>query len=197
MGSHNNATIHLNGEHGNIRLGGDGEDGDIAIFSSSATSADVGSFSNATIHLNGDSGDIILRNADAAEEFDVTENADVAPGTVMVIGDDGSLEATLQSYDRRVAGVVSGAGDTRPGIILGREAASGARAAVALAGKVYCNVDADYGPINVGDMLTTSPTRGHGMKATDPVKAFGSVIGKALRPLRSGQGIVPVLVALQ
>jgi hypothetical protein len=35
------------------------------------------------------------------------------------------------------------------------------------------------------------------MKADDPLKAFGAVIGKALSPLRTGQGLIPVLVALQ
>ena len=35
------------------------------------------------------------------------------------------------------------------------------------------------------------------MKATDPIKAFGAVIGKALRPLKNGTGLVPILIALQ
>ncbi len=64
-------------------------------------------------------------------------------------------------------------------------------------GKVCCKVDAQYSPIEVGDLLTTSPTSGHAMKATDPLKAFGSVIGKALRPLTAGQGMIPILIALQ
>jgi hypothetical protein len=68
---------------------------------------------------------------------------------------------------------------------------------VAVVGKVYCKVDAQYAPIEVGDLLTTSPTPGHAMKADDPLRAFGAVIGKALRGLQSGQGLVPILVALQ
>jgi hypothetical protein len=35
------------------------------------------------------------------------------------------------------------------------------------------------------------------MHATDPTRAFGAVIGKALASLRSGRALVPVLVALQ
>ena len=35
------------------------------------------------------------------------------------------------------------------------------------------------------------------MKAVDPSQAFGSVIGKALRPLEAGQGMIPILIALQ
>jgi hypothetical protein len=35
------------------------------------------------------------------------------------------------------------------------------------------------------------------MKATDPGRAFGAVIGKALGPLQEGRGLIPILVALQ
>jgi len=45
--------------------------------------------------------------------------------------------------------------------------------------------------------LTTSPTVGHAMKARDQSRAFGCVIGKALRSLETGQGLIPILVALQ
>jgi hypothetical protein len=68
---------------------------------------------------------------------------------------------------------------------------------LALVGKVYCKVDADPAPIAIGDLLTTSTRPGHGMKAANSDLAFGAVIGKALRPLRSGQGMIPILVALQ
>lgn len=64
-------------------------------------------------------------------------------------------------------------------------------------GKVYCKVDAQFSPIEVGDLLTTSFTAGHAMKAYDPIKAFGAVIGKALRPLEGGKGLIPILIALQ
>jgi hypothetical protein len=35
------------------------------------------------------------------------------------------------------------------------------------------------------------------MRASDPLQAFGAVIGKALRPLAEGRGLIPILVALQ
>ena len=35
------------------------------------------------------------------------------------------------------------------------------------------------------------------MKASDSAKAPGAVIGKALRPLIDGQGLIPILIALQ
>jgi hypothetical protein len=150
--------------------------------------------------FNGDvevTGDIRLANADCAEDFDVAGAVTVEPGTVMVLGHEGALLQSQQAYDKRVAGVISGAGDYKPGIILDKQQASGNRQPVALLGKVFCKVDAQFGPIEVGDLLTTSPTPGHAMKTSDPFKAFGAVIGKALRPLTDGQGLIPILIALQ
>jgi len=148
-------------------------------------------------------GDVILEGADCAEEFDMQTNVDLDPGTVVVLDRNGALEPGWQGYDRKVAGVISGAGQFRPGMILDRRGTSDRsgtsdkRAPVALMGKVYCKVDAQYGPVEVGDLLTTSPTSGHAMKASDPARAFGAVIGKALQPLRSGQALLPILIALQ
>jgi len=49
----------------------------------------------------------------------------------------------------------------------------------------------------VGDLLATAFRPGHAMKASEPGKAFGVVLGKALRPLAAGMELIPVLVALQ
>lgn len=140
--------------------------------------------------------DVIL-GADCAEEFDVVATEEIEPGTVMVLDEHGALRPSQQAYDKKVAGVISGAGSYRPGIILDKKESSEERMPVALVGKVYCKVDAQNAPIEVGDLLTTSPTLGHAMKADDPFKAFGSVIGKALRPLEAGRGMIPILIALQ
>jgi hypothetical protein len=127
----------------------------------------------------------------------VEANDAVEPGAVMVLDENGVLRASDKSYDKKVAGVISGAGDYRPGLILDRHESSSGRLPVALVGKVYCKVDAAFGAIEVGDLLTTSPTPGHAMKATDQLKAFGSVIGKAMQPFESGRGLIPILIALQ
>ena len=141
-------------------------------------------------------GDIRLVNADCAEEFALERCATVEPGTVMVLGESGGLRPSDVAYDRRVAGVVSGGGDYRPGIILGEGSGGGAPVALALIGRVACRVDATRKPVAVGDLLTTSDLPGHAMKASDPARAFGAVIGKALAPLEGGTGLVPILVAL-
>jgi hypothetical protein len=115
----------------------------------------------------------------------------------MSLDEEGMLRQSRQAYDKRVVGVLSGAGGLRPGIVLGKGGNLPNRAQVALLGKVFCRVDASYGPIDIGDLLTSSTNPGHAMKATDPLKAFGAVIGKALRAMKAGQGMIPVLIALQ
>jgi hypothetical protein len=144
-------------------------------------------------------GDIRLINAsDCAEDFDIADADSIEPGTVMVLGKEvGVLHQSRQAYDKRVAGVISGAGSYKPGIILGKQESQTKRLPVGLMGKVYCKVDAQFSPIEIGDLLTTSSTPGHAMKATDSLKAFGSVIGKALGSLQEGQGLIPILIALQ
>jgi hypothetical protein len=197
-------------------------DNDIAVFAQGATFAGVfnGAFVvnkgpnpkdpavhpsdiNGSIVINEGSlfvnkGDILLGNAgDCAEDFEISGAAKIEPGTVMVFQGDGEICESTTPYDKRVAGVISGAGGYKPGLILDRQLETNHRAPLALIGKVFCRVDARYGSIEVGDLLTTSSTTGHAMKATDPVKAFGAVIGKALRPLKAGQGLIPILVSLQ
>jgi len=103
----------------------------------------------------------------------------------------------LERSTTSIEGVVSGAGDTRPGIVLGHRPGESRRLPIALTGRVYCRVDADFGPIEVGSLLTTSANPGHAMKATDHTRSFGAVLGKALRPLQSGQAMLPILVSLQ
>jgi hypothetical protein len=150
------------------------------------------------IDLNGKGSDIRLTNADCAEDFDVNGENEVEPGTVMVLGEDGALFESREAYDKRVVGIISGAGDYKPAIVLDvRRRLSSNRQPIALVGKVFCKVDAQYSAIDIGDLLTTSPTHGMAMKAADPLKAFGAVIGKALRAFPQGHGLIPILVALQ
>jgi hypothetical protein len=68
---------------------------------------------------------------------------------------------------------------------------------VALSGRVYVYADASELTIEPGDMLTTSTIPGHAMKATDWAKAQGAILGKAMTGLKTGKGLVLVLVTLQ
>jgi hypothetical protein len=146
-------------------------------------------------------GHIEFAGADCAELFEIAQceerDAPIEAGTVMVIDSENALRPCAVAYDRRVAGVVAGAGAYVPGIVLGTRDDDTRSQPVALLGRVLCKVDAAYGPIETGDLLTTSSTAGCAMKATDATRAFGAVLGKALRPLDHGIGLIPILVALQ
>jgi hypothetical protein len=62
---------------------------------------------------------------------------------------------------------------------------------------VYVKAETSAGSIHPGDMLTTSDTPGHAMKAADREQAQGAILGKAMTSLESGEGLVLVLVTLQ
>jgi hypothetical protein len=135
---------------------------------------------------------------DLAEPFPMSQQ-DIPKGAVVVIDEDhpGQLKLSTRAYDTRVAGVVSGANGVKPGISLKQEGTLDQGQNVALSGRVYVQADAAYGPIQPGDLLTTSDTPGCAMKASDPARAQGAILGKAMTGLKAGQGKVLVLVTLQ
>lgn len=140
----------------------------------------------------------ITGGGDLAEPFTVT-GGPVPAGTVLVIDEEraGQLKPSTGAYDRRVAGIVSGAGGLAPGITLEPSAHQQGGQQVALTGRVYARADATNGAIRPGDLLTTADRAGHVMKAADPTRASGAVLGKAMTALESGTGLVLVLVSLQ
>jgi hypothetical protein len=144
----------------------------------------------------------ITGGADLSENFNVNAGADkLLPGMLVSIdpAKPGELLLSQQPYDPSVAGIISGAGGVKTGMLMGQTGSvADGKHPVALTGRVYCYVDADAGgAVKPGDMLTTSATPGHAMKVSDRERAFGTVIGKAMTALESGKGLVLVLVSLQ
>ncbi|MFN0152429.1 MAG: hypothetical protein ACKVU1_17120 [bacterium] len=141
----------------------------------------------------------IIGGADIVEGFDTSDEETHAPGTVVVIDDKhaGHLRASRDPYDTKVAGVVSGAGGVAAGIRLAQEGALDGETPVAMTGRVYAKCSSENGPIRPGDLLTTSSTTGHAMRATDSERRAGAVIGKAMSALDGETGLVLVLVNLQ
>lgn len=134
---------------------------------------------------------------DYAEGFNVCDKSNIHPGTVLCIdpNNPGNLKISSSSYDSKVAGIVAGANNLGSGISLGGENHD---FDVALAGRVYCNVEASNGSIEIGDLLTTSSVSGYAMKVTDRKKAQGAILGKAMESLSEGKkGQILVLVTLQ
>lgn len=185
-----------------IELDGDDGDGAAAIRLHNAAGT-------TTISLDGDlSGDgrittqelQITGGSDLSEQFDINAPQGLQPGMVVCIDPQhpGELRASTTAYDRTVAGVVSGAGGVKPGMLMGQHGTKAdGKHPVALTGRVYVLADASHGAIFPGDLLTTSSTAGHAMKVSSHDKAQGAVLGKAMSTLSEGKGLVLVLVSLQ
>jgi hypothetical protein len=139
-----------------------------------------------------------ITGADLAEKFPTTETLE--PGTVVEIDPDnpGHLRKARGAYNKRVAGVVAGANGLSKGIVLGNLEGSEDHTPIAMSGRVWVYADATQEAIEPGDLLTTSDLPGHAMKASDPSRAHGAVLGKAMTRLEKGKtGMVLVLVNLQ
>lgn len=149
----------------------------------------------------------ITGGADLSENFDVNVAQGTAkhatkpePGFVVSIDPSkpGKLKMSTKSYDRLAVGVISGAGGVKPAMVMSHEGTiADGKYPVAVSGRVYVWVDASYGSIKPGDLLTTSRTPGHAMKASKRSHSQGAIIGKAMSGLQSGKGLVLILVTLQ
>ncbi len=175
------ATLEVNG---NVRL-------------TSGSGASV-TFQDNTVQTTAWNG--TLGGGDYAESVDVTGDRDEYEAGDLIVIDDaetGKFNKASLAYSRMVAGVYS----SKPGLIGRRTTANrpdkAAEVPMAMIGIVPTKVSAENGPIERGDLLVSSNTPGYAMKGTDRDRLMGAVIGKALAPLKSGTGVVEVLISLQ
>ncbi len=188
----------------------------IEIDPSESGSADAGQMTfysedglTATIEIDGDyngDGRIITNEiqitggSDLSEFFNLSDNENIEKGMVVSIDENnpGHLKICETAFDSKVAGIVSGANDIKPGLVMSQKGTiADGEHLIALSGRVYCMTDATENPVEIGDMLTTSNFPGYAMKVTDYEEAQGAIIGKAMTSLKSGKGLVLVLVSLQ
>ena len=109
----------------------------------------------------------------------------MTPGDLLTVGETGQLRAASVAADATVAGIAAG----EPVEIDGRPMVS-----VATFGIIEVKVDADYGAIRPGDLLSTSATTGHAMRAFTEIP--GTVIAKALESFESGRGVIRAVVVV-
>jgi hypothetical protein len=142
-------------------------------------------------------GNIGAKYQDIAEWVSTTRP--IPAGSVVILdpNHDNAVLPSEQGYDMRVAGVVS----ANPGLVLGEAGAS--KVKVATTGRVKVRVDATVAPIHIGDALVSSNKEGMAMRS-NPVEFGGikmhrpgTLIGKALQSIESGEGEILILLSLQ
>ena len=109
--------------------------------------------------------------ADLAEMYHADDY--YAPGTVMIFGGDLDITAATVTHDTRIAGVVS----TNPAYLMNDNFESDNWLPIALTGRVPCNVQ---GPVNKGDLLVSSDTKGVAQKLDKSLYEVGCIIGKSM-----------------
>jgi uncharacterized protein YaiE (UPF0345 family) len=144
------------------------------------------------LHVVGDAN--ITNNLYLGQNLtDLAENIfsaeDVEAGDVVVISDDMKVIKSYKAYDKKAVGVIS----TAPAATFG---GSTGNVPLAISGRVPVKVTDENGPIDPGDLLTTSSTLGHAMKCNDYEKCFGNIIGKAITPLEQKIGVVTMMIML-
>jgi hypothetical protein len=140
--------------------------------------------------------------ADYAEYFKADPNNLPQPGELVMLSQ-GQSQHVLKSdssMQTPLVGVVS----TNPGFIgngplcnIGDEDCdtnyAKYNALVALSGQVPVKVNTSHGPINTGDPIVASDTKGEGAKAI----GAGYIVGYAMQPLAGGKGTIKVLIRPQ
>jgi hypothetical protein len=117
-----------------------------------------------------------------------------------IAGSGGRIAPAALPYERRVIGVISGAGGLRPGSVVGSREDGSIDLPLAVSGQVYVRVCLEGGSIEPGDLLVASSEPGVAMRAADPGLAAGAVVGKALEAFGPGQekeGLVRMMVMLR
>ena len=138
---------------------------------------------------------------DIAENYEAETDLEAGDVVCLDIRKKNRIVRSESPNDPLVLGVVS----TAPGFLLHVDPDGKHQDAkhfpVALCGRVPCNVTDEGGPIERGDLLTSSSTPGHAMKAERTAIGGaggsyrpGTIIGKALAPLNSGNGVIEIFV---
>lgn len=136
----------------------------------------------------------ITGGSDINEDFDSKSPLEAGDVVIIDTKNEGQLCRSTNAYDKKVAGVISGANGINSGLSLSQEGILDGEYPLAMLGRVYVKVT---GPVIVGDMLTTSTKPGYAMAVRDYEKARGAVIGKAMMSNEKGDGMVLVLIQSQ
>jgi hypothetical protein len=143
--------------------------------------------------------------ADYAESVKAADRSRLSPGDVLTI--DTAHGRTVRESAGANSSLIAGVYSTKPSMLaVGAHGINDKRRGevpVALVGIVPTKVTAENGAIHRGDLLTTARTPGRAMRSRAvkvggvPIYRTGTILGKALDALPSGQGVIRVLVTLR
>ncbi|OAI39541.1 hypothetical protein AYO38_01495 [bacterium SCGC AG-212-C10] len=143
--------------------------------------------------------------ADFAESIRAADSGQLQPGDVLEI--DPSVGYGVRKSSTANSRLLAGVYSTRPSVLaVGTHGVGDSlegEAPVAMLGVVPTKVSAENGPIAIGDLLVTSSTPGHAMKAVPEyvggvaIYPTGAILGKALEPLTGETGVILVMVTLR
>lgn len=119
---------------------------------------------------------------DYAEVFELATREGVVPGTIMSADTSlgGATRPSGGAYDPKVLGVISGAGGLKSALAIGTREDGTSDLPIALMGQVYVRASSENGAIRPGDLLVASSAPGVAMRASDPARMSGAIVGKAM-----------------
>lgn len=153
--------------------------------------------SDANCNTDNNTQGVIYSSSSLMTVYDVAENyptkdPSIEPGDIITLDREQGIfvKKSISSYDPNAIGAIS----EEPGLLLGgfngQQFKEERQVAVALSGRITIKVNAENGPIKIGDYITTSSIPGIGMKATKS----GPVIGRALEDWTPDSGKTKVMV---
>jgi hypothetical protein len=175
---------------GNIRGGNVNTTGILTINNNNATTAIVNGGTSAVGNIGSVAKpfNTVFAVATSAQYADLAENYlgdnEYKPGTVVSFGGVQEITMTLRDNDTAVAGVVS----TRPAYSMNSGLTGEYVTAVALMGRVPCQVE---GLVSKGALMVAA---GNGRARAESAPAVGTVIGKALEDFAGDIGTIEIVV---
>jgi hypothetical protein len=137
--------------------------------------------------------------ADIAEAFEVEGDVNnYEPGDVLEISIHKNRAVVKSSiaYSEKVLGIYA----TKPGVLLTEQSIDDSLSnhiPLGVLGVIPTKVCNEGGPVNIGDLLVTSNTKGYCMKADKSKVQIGQVIGKALQSFEGEKGVINVFVNIR
>lgn len=143
--------------------------------------------------LRAESGGVLAEPAASLEALE--------PGDVVEIDPDrpGYVRKSLNSFGPALVGVIT---DT-PAIVVGNSTAGsggnmgGRQPLMAFSGQTLVKVTDEGGPIQAGDLLTSSSTAGHAMRCPNAQACAGLTIAKAMSAHEAGRGVIRAFLMLR